>query len=54
MLAILRIILWFKNWQKNRKLNVSGGLIQHEEKPSVDELDRTPVAIYKAVSITVS
>ena len=45
MLAILRIILWFKNWRQNRKLNVSGGLIQNEEKSSVDEVDKTPAAI---------
>ena len=44
VVAILRIIVWFYNWWKNRKSNVWAGLIVNEEKPSVDEVHKTPAA----------
>ena len=44
VVAILRIIVWFYNWWKNRKSNVSAGLIANEEKPQVDEVHKTPAA----------
>ena len=44
VVAILRIIVWFYNWWKNRKSNVLVGLIANEEKPSVDEVHKTPAA----------